>query len=196
MTHPVGLRITDDLRRSRLSVLFRLLLAIPHFIWLAIWGIAVVFAVIASWFATLANGTTPAGLHRFIGGYLRYGIRVHAYLYILADPFPAFGTPSTYDESSGAYPLDARIAAAAPQDRLKTGFRLILAIPALIVAGAISYLSQALAVIAWVVALFTAAVPEGVRNLGAWCLRFQEQTYAYALLLTDQYPSFGGVQPE
>lgn len=196
MNHPVGLQLTDDLKRTRLTVLFRIILAIPHLVWMAIWGIAVVFAVIASWFATLANGTTPVGLHRFVGGYLRYGVRVHAYIYIVADPFPAFGTPATYDEPDGAYPIDARIARAAPQDRLKTGFRIILAIPVLIVAGAISYLSEALAVIAWVVALFTASVPEGVRNLAAWCLRFQAQTYGYVMLLTDEYPSFAGIQPE
>ena len=37
----------DDLRRSRVTVFFRLPLAIPHFVWLALWAIAAVFAVIA-----------------------------------------------------------------------------------------------------------------------------------------------------
>ena len=31
--HPVRLVVRDDLRRTRLTVLFRLLLAIPHFFW-------------------------------------------------------------------------------------------------------------------------------------------------------------------
>ena len=30
--HPIGLIVTDDLHRNRLTVFFRLLLAIPHFI--------------------------------------------------------------------------------------------------------------------------------------------------------------------
>ena len=30
--HPIGLIVTDDLQRSRLTMFFRLLLAIPHFI--------------------------------------------------------------------------------------------------------------------------------------------------------------------
>jgi hypothetical protein len=38
--HPIRLIVTDDLRRSRLTVFFRLLLAIPHFVWLLLWGIA------------------------------------------------------------------------------------------------------------------------------------------------------------
>jgi hypothetical protein len=31
-------------------------------------------------------------------------------------------------------------------------------------------------------------MPEGMRNLGASCLRYSAQTYAYALLVTSRYP--------
>jgi hypothetical protein len=31
-------------------------------------------------------------------------------------------------------------------------------------------------------------MPEGLRNLGAICIRYGEQTSAYLLLLTDRYP--------
>jgi hypothetical protein len=31
-------------------------------------------------------------------------------------------------------------------------------------------------------------MPEGLRNLGAACLRYSAQTYAYLFLLTDRYP--------
>ena len=31
--HPVRLVVSDDLQRNRLTVFFRLILAIPHFIW-------------------------------------------------------------------------------------------------------------------------------------------------------------------
>jgi Domain of unknown function (DUF4389) len=31
-------------------------------------------------------------------------------------------------------------------------------------------------------------MPEGLRNLGASCLRYTAQTYAYFALLTDRYP--------
>jgi hypothetical protein len=31
-------------------------------------------------------------------------------------------------------------------------------------------------------------MPEGLRNLGAACLRYSAQTTAYALLLTNRYP--------
>ena len=37
--HPIGLVVDDNLRRNRLTVFFRLLLAIPQAIWLAVWSI-------------------------------------------------------------------------------------------------------------------------------------------------------------
>ncbi|HEV3228587.1 MAG TPA: DUF4389 domain-containing protein, partial [Solirubrobacteraceae bacterium] len=59
--HPIRLIVTDDLRRSRLTVFFRLLLAIPHFIWLALWTVAALVAAVANWFATLFSGRSPGG---------------------------------------------------------------------------------------------------------------------------------------
>lgn len=69
---PVTLQLTDDLDRDRLTVFFRLLLAIPHLIWIALWGIVAVLAAIANWFATLALGRAPEPLHRFLAAYVRY----------------------------------------------------------------------------------------------------------------------------
>ena len=66
---PIRLESSDDLRRNRLTVFFRLLLAIPHLIWLVLWGIAAFFAAIGNWFAILFTGISPAGLHRFLAAY-------------------------------------------------------------------------------------------------------------------------------
>ncbi len=183
--HPIRLQVTDDLSRSRLTTFFRLFLAIPHLIWVAVWGIAAAVAVLISWFATLLGGQTPDGLHQFIARYLRYATHVNAYFYLLADPYPGF-------LGDTAYPIDLVVAPPAPQRRVITAFRIILAIPVFIVANILGYLLQLLAVISWFVALFTARVPLGVRNLGAWCWKFTIQTYAYIGLLTERYPSFDG----
>ena len=56
-SHPVRLVVTDDLRRSRLTVFFRLLLAIPHFIWLSLWGIAAEIALVIAWFVGALHGS-------------------------------------------------------------------------------------------------------------------------------------------
>jgi hypothetical protein len=181
--HPVTFRVTDDLRRTRLTVAFRLILAIPHLIWLMLWGVAAFLAAIGLWFGTLFTGRPPEGLHRFNARYLRYTTHVYAYLYILADPYPGFMADTEY-------PVDLVVAPPEPQNRLVTFFRLILAIPAFIVQYVLNLLAEVLSVIAWFIALFTARVPEGLRNLGLFCLRFQIQTNAYAGILTERYPSF------
>jgi hypothetical protein len=44
-------------------------------------------------------------------------------------------------------------------------------------------------VVAWIVALLIGRVPRGMRDLMAYCLRYQAQTYGYLFLLTSRYPS-------
>ncbi|HEX8855245.1 MAG TPA: DUF4389 domain-containing protein, partial [Thermoleophilaceae bacterium] len=78
--HPITLVVRDDLERTRLTVFFRLILAIPHIIWFWLWSIAALFAAIANWFATLVEGRSPAGLHAFLSRYLRYGTHFFSYL--------------------------------------------------------------------------------------------------------------------
>ena len=87
---PVRLRSEDDLRRSRLTSLFRLPLAFPHLVWLALWGVLAYLVAIANWFATLITGTPPEALHRFLSRFLRYEISVYAFLTPDRQPVPGF----------------------------------------------------------------------------------------------------------
>jgi len=182
---PVDVEAGGELRRSRLTVFFRVLLAIPHLIWLALWGLVVLFAAIASWFATLASGTTPASLHRFIARYVRYQTHVYGFLYLIANPFPGF------TGAAGSYPLEALIDAPRVQNRWKVGFRVVLAIPAVIVGAAYGGVLFAAALLGWFTGLFTARMPHSLRNAGALAIRYHTQTSAYLLLLTDAYPYSG-----
>jgi hypothetical protein len=184
--HPIRLRVTDDLRRTRLTVFFRLLLVIPHFLWAALLGIVVILAVIGNWFATLVKGISPTGLHNWIGWYLRYTTQVTAYCYLIANPYPGF----LFINFNEDYPIDLEVDPPVQQNRWTVAFRIILAIPAMLVTQILRNLSGLLAVISWFVALFTARVPEGVRNFSAFALRYESQTYAYLALLTSRYPNF------
>jgi hypothetical protein len=183
--HPIRLVVTDDLQRSRLTVFFRLLLAIPHLVVVYFWGIVVFLAAIVNWFATLFAGRSPQGLHDFITSFLVYQTRVTAYLYLLAEPWPPFG-------SSGEYPVDLQVDGPREQNRLTVAFRLILAIPALILASVFRTLNQVLAFVSWFYALATGHISDGIRSLGAYCLRYEQQTYGYVLLATQRYPSLSG----
>jgi hypothetical protein len=180
--HPIRVAVTDDLRRSRLTVFFRLLLAIPHFFWLALWGIVVFFAVVAQWFFALFAGRPAEPLHRFIAAYVRYSTHVGAFVYLIANPFPGFAGVA------GSYPVDLEIAPPARQHRAITFFRLLLAIPAWAVASALGNVFLVVAVLGWFAGLFTGRMPEGLRNLGAFALRYSAQLAAYLTLLTDSYP--------
>jgi hypothetical protein len=183
VAHPIHLVVTDDLERSRLTVFFRLLLAIPHFVWLLLWGIAVWFAVVAAWFVSIFTGRVPAGLHDFIAAYLRYTTHVYGYVLIAADPFPAFnGVPG--------YPIDVEIAPPTQQSRLAIFFRLLLAIPAFIVLWVLQYVAEVVAFLAWFYALFAGKLHVGLRDVLAYYLRYNAQTIGYVCLLTQRYPSF------
>lgn len=76
--------------RDRVSVAFRIILAIPHI--LAVWllGVMWCFATVLAWFAILFTGSYPEDLYRFAVGVLRWNIRVEAYLLLLHDEYPPF----------------------------------------------------------------------------------------------------------
>jgi hypothetical protein len=181
--HPVRLIVTDDLRRNRLTVFFRLILAIPHMVWLVLWSIVALFAIVINWLATLIMGRSPEGLHNFLAAYFRYYTHFTAYVYLLADPFPGF------KGVEGTYPIDLEIDGPELQNRLKTAFRWILVIPAYILAAVLGYVIEIVGFLGWFVCLVLGRMPQGMRDLSAYCLRFQMQTYVYAAVLTDRYPS-------
>jgi hypothetical protein len=181
--HPIRLVVTDDLERNRLTVFFRLLLAIPHFVWLTIWGIGAGIAVVVAWFAGLFLGRVPDGLHNFVAGFTRYSTHVNAYFSIAANPFPSF-------TGAAGYPVDLEIAPAAPQNRLTILFRILLAIPAIIVFYILNLVAQLVMILAWFYSLFAGRLAKGLRDVLTYWLRYQAQTWGYLGLLTSRYPSF------
>jgi 2-(1,2-epoxy-1,2-dihydrophenyl)acetyl-CoA isomerase len=189
--HPVHLVVHDDLARWRLTVLLRWLLVLPHQLLAAAWAVLAFLVAIVVWIVTLIRGSTPAGLHAWTARFLRYWTHVTAYQYLVADPFPGFR--GWY----GTYPVDLDIAPPAPQSRWKTALRPVLWIPFYILAYVFGVVLQVMALIGWFAALATGRMPKGVRDLMAYCLRYQDQTYAFALFLTDRWPSLasGDVLP-
>jgi hypothetical protein len=179
--HPVRLELTDDGSRSRLTVFFRLLLAIPHFVWLTLWSVAAFLAAIGNWIVALVRGRSAEPLHRFLAAYVRYYTHVNAFLFLVANPFPGFtGTPG--------YPVDVSTGEVERQNRLITLFRIFLGIPALLVTGALSVALFVVALLGWFAALATGKMPTGLRNLGAMSVRYLAQTTAYWFVITDSYP--------
>lgn len=179
--HPVRLVLTDDRRRSRLTVLFRFLLVLPHLVWLLLWTVAAFLAALANGLAALVRGHSAAPLHRFLTAYVRYVAHVSAFGFLVANPFPGFA-------GSPGYPLDIEVGEAERQSRWVTLFRLFLSIPAILIAGALGAALAVAGLLGWFAALATGHMPLGLRNLGAVAIRYQAQANAYWFVVTDVYP--------
>ncbi len=180
--HPVRVTVTDTLTRSRLLVLFRLLLLLPHIVWYLLWAVVVSFVLLIAWPVALVIGRVPRPLQRFLAAFARYGAHLTAFGYMVGEPFPGF------TGAEGSYPIDLTIEPAGRQRRLVTLFRVFLALPALVIAGAYGGVLLVIAILGWFVGLFTGRMPSGMRDLGAAGIRYTTQTHAYLLLVTDRYP--------
>lgn len=78
----------EPAHQNRLTVLARIILAIPHLVVLWALGIAAEIVVIICWFAALFLGRLPEGLAGFLTGYLRWLVRVQAYLFLVTATYP------------------------------------------------------------------------------------------------------------
>jgi hypothetical protein len=178
--HPVRVEVTDTLSRSRLTVFFRLLLALPHVVWIVLWSLVVLVSLPFAWLVALVLGRLPVPLRRFYAAWVRYSAHVTAFGYLVGGPFPGF--------TGASYPIDIALEPAERQRRLSILFRGLLAIPAFTVSAAYGAALLVVAVLAWFASLVTGRMPGGLRNLGTVAVRYSAQTSAYLLFLTDRYP--------
>jgi hypothetical protein len=110
---------------------------------------------------------------------------VFAFLQMVGNPFPGF------TGKAASYPIDVEIDPPERQNRWVTGFRLVLGLPAFLVSSALSGAAYVAAFLTWFYALIRGSAPKGLRNLGAFQLRYLAQVTGYVFLLTDRYPYSG-----
>lgn len=186
MSYPVSFEVEYVERRSRLTALFRLLLAIPLVIWLYIYGLLASIAVVIAWLAIVFTARYPQALYDFVAGYVRLVARFTAYVSLLCDPYPPFS-----GSDDDAYPVRMRFEGPLESySRLKTFFRVILAIPIVILRYVMNLLLEAGAVAAWAVILITGKMPRGLFDLMVLANSYMARSDAYLLLLTETYPPF------
>jgi Domain of unknown function (DUF4389) len=184
--YPVSFRADYVEKRSRLTTFFRLLLAIPHFIAVFFYFLAAEVVVIIAWFALLFTGRYPQGMYHFVAGALRYQTRVYGYAGLLADQYPPFsGDPAT------PYLVDLDIAPPKAQySRLKVLFRIILAIPVLIIQYAMQIVAQVGSILAWFAIVILGRQPKGLQDMITLGMSYQQRATAYFALLTEDWPPF------
>ncbi len=76
---------------NRWLPLVKWLLAIPHYIVLAVLSVAAFICVVIAWFAIIFTGRYPRGLFNFVLGVHRWSLRVGAYMwFLITDRYPPF----------------------------------------------------------------------------------------------------------
>ncbi len=184
--YPFGVDVDGPQAQSRLSVLLRLIFAIPHFIAVALVGFVAYIITFIAWFIILFTGKYPEGMASLPVGMVRWVTRAYGYTYLLTDKYPPFSL-----DNDTSYPIRV---SATPQidgrNRLTVFFRVLMIIPHAIIIQLLTYVVGVLGFVAWLIALFTGTVPEGIHNFIAGWVRWNARYTAYAMLLTDEYPPF------
>jgi hypothetical protein len=209
LDYPVYINVRPAIEeRNRLTSAFRFFLALPHVILvggpvavigsLGIstdtgvqfgWGAGGILGFLAgctaiiSWFAILLLGRQPEAMRRFASYYLRWRIRSVSYLMLLRDEYPPFG--------EDAYPAELELPdAGGERNRLSVLFRIILAVPHLLVLWGLSLVWAFTTAVAWVMILITGRYPETLYGFAIGVLAWIARVEAYMLLLRDEYPPF------
>jgi Domain of unknown function (DUF4389) len=185
VSYPVTFEADYVEQRSRLTSFFRLLLAIPLFIWAYVYGIIATIVIVLAWFAIVITGGYPKGLYEFVAGFTRFVTRATSYVTLLTDRYPSFG-----GSDDPAYPIRMQFVELESYSRLKTFFRIILAIPIVILRYVMTLLLEIGALAAWVVIVITGKLPRGLFDLMVLANSYIARSDAYIYLLTETYPPF------
>lgn len=220
MNSPLTLTGELDPRLSRWLWLVKMILAIPHFVVLAVLWAAFVIVTVIAWFAILFTGRYPRALFDFNVGVMRWNWRVGFYVHAAlgTDRYPPFSL------SQADYPATLEVAYPERLSRALIFVKWLLAVPHLIVvgllvadimlypipslnelggdmqvAGGYSVINL-LVVIAGFFLLITGKHPASLFDFLMGLNRWIYRTLTYVALMGDAYPSFrldaGATEPE
>ena len=179
---PVLLAIAPPAPQSRLTVLVRLILVIPHAFALLVLEIVGLVLLVIGWFGALFTGRLPDFAADFLTGLLRWQARVYAYGMLLTDKYPPF----TMDDAD--YPVRVAVRPGS-LNRLAVLFRFFLLIPVQVVQDLLSYGALTImAFISWCIVLITGRLPDAMHQALSAVLRYQTRIEGYSFMLTSAYP--------
>jgi Domain of unknown function (DUF4389) len=180
---PVQVTVEGAQPQSRVTVLFRLLMAIPHFIVLFFLEIGALVVAFLGWWGALFMGQLPDFATSYLTGVIRWMARVYAYMFLLTDEYPPFTLDDVPD-----YPV--RIATTRERlNRAAVFFRFILVIPVYLLNAILTYGAGTIVLfITWLIALVTGKVPTSLHLAYSAVLRFEIRLFCYWWLVTPTYP--------
>jgi hypothetical protein len=190
-SYPVTFRFDLPEKVANWRPLVHWLLVIPHFVVIYVLRFVAQLLSVVSWFIILFTGSLPEGIANFQAMYLRYGLRMGTYLAFLREEYPPFSfATSAADPGDDPRVRVDVVPALTGRNRLTVGFRIILAIPQLIVVALLGIAAFVVVIIGFFAVLFTGRWPAGLRDFLLGYGRWSGRVEAYTLLLTDQYPPF------
>ena len=189
---PVQVAVAEASPQQRVTVFFRALLIIPHYVVLYFLGIAAGVVAFVGWWAALFTGWLPDFAVSYMSGYIRWQARVTAYGMLLTDEYPPF----SLDDEPG-YPVRIAIPLRQRLNRAAVFFRIILVIPASLLSALVTYGGLTIvALIAWLITLITGKLPNSLHAAYTAIFRYSTRVNGYIYLLTAAYPGglFGDTQ--
>lgn len=224
-SYPVTYAIDPPERYNRWTVAFRIILAVPHLIlvgaggwqffswnagrgdsgreglnWVFNGGVLTAVAgivVFIAWFAIMFTKRYPRAMQDFVLMVFRWSQNVHAYMLLLAAPYPPFG--------DGPYPLRVEVRPDVEHRRLTVAFRVFLVIPHALVLMLLGIAQFVVTFLAWFAILFTGRFPTSMWEFSVGVARWNARVAAYMWLFVDEYPPFsmaaepearGGMRPQ
>lgn len=180
----VQYEVTYSESRSRLTTLFRIILAIPHLIVAnLLLRVAQVLGVI-QWFIIVFTGKRNRGLFDLQNQWLAYGASTYSYVGVMFDRFPPFVSLNGLEEMR--YRLDH----VEDANRLTNLLRIIWAIPAIIIGTIIVFAGTIVTIISWITIVIIGSHPRGMFDFLVKVHRYAVRLNAYLLLMTDTYPKY------
>ena len=188
--YPAVLTIPDDNKVANWRPLLHWLMVVPHLVVGYVLLIVSEILGVLSWLIIVFTGKLPAGLANFQIMILRYGARMMGFYFGLTEQYPPFSFDSVADDP-GDHPIRVSVR---PQldgrNRLTVLIRILMLIPLVVVAVVFEFIAAVIGLLAWFAVLFTGRYPTGMRDFMIGIGRYFVRYYAYALLLTDEYPPF------
>lgn len=180
----VQYEVTYSESRSRLTTLFRIILAIPHLVIAnLLLRVAQVLAVI-QWFIIVFTGKRNRGLFDLQNQWLAYGASTYSYVGVMFDRFPPFVTLNGLDD------MRYELQYAQDANRLTNLLRIIWAIPAIIIGTIIVFAGTIVTIISWITIVIIGSHPRGMFDFLVKVHRYAVRLNAYLLLMTDTYPKY------
>ncbi len=189
--YPVRLSMDHAGRQSRLSAFFRIILAIPIIIFLALvsggsyGGYSLGISggvVVAIWAAIIVRRHIPWWLFGFQVSLHRFTNRAFSYILLLTDKYPAF---------EGEWLLQFEVDYPERISRRRIFFwKLITSIPHFFVLFFLYIAVGFVVFIGWFSILFTAEFPKGLHRFVVGVMRWSARVQAYFESLTDEFPPY------